>query len=58
MACNHPQIMSKNCALFCVKCGAELPADYLTGKNTTKEEKAPEAPKKANKRTSKRSVEK
>lgn len=33
MACTHDRIKSVNCRIFCVLCGAELPAEYLTGKN-------------------------
>ena len=32
MECNHERIKSVNCRIFCDICGAELPADYLTGK--------------------------
>lgn len=41
MDCKHEHIMSKNCKLYCMDCGAELPEDYLR----PKEEKKP-APKK------------
>jgi len=50
MACTHECIKSVNCRIFCVLCGAELPAEYLTGKTYTGEkeqpEKAQETPKK------------
>lgn len=51
MACTHERIKSVNCRIFCVLCGAELPAEYLTGKTYSGEQeqpaKAQETPKKA-----------
>ena len=38
MSCKHEKIKSVNCNLFCMDCGATLPADFFT-KNA---EKAPE----------------
>jgi len=42
MACNHERIKSVNCRIFCVLCGAELPAEYLTGKTYNGEHEQPE----------------
>lgn len=44
MECTHNRIMSRNCVLYCMECGAELPADYLTGKHKTEPAKAAETP--------------
>ena len=49
MTCTHERIKSVNCRIFCVLCGAELPAEFLTRKNTGEKEqpaKAQETPKK------------
>ena len=59
MDCKHEQIRSTNCALFCMKCGAELPADFLTGKNSPKAADAAETPVKqetAPKKTTRKKV--
>ena len=37
MSCKHEKIKSVNCNLFCMDCGATLPADFFT----KKAEKAP-----------------
>lgn len=37
MSCKHEKIKSINCNLFCMDCGATLPADFFT----KKAEKAP-----------------
>ena len=51
MACEHKQIKSVNCVLYCCECGAVLPPDALrTGNNPPAEEKPVEPPKKAPKR--------
>lgn len=42
MACTHERIKSVNCRIFCVLCGAELPAEYLTGKTYSGEQEQPE----------------
>ena len=57
MACNHPEIMSKNCVLYCLKCGAELPRDFKVTKDTPKAEKPANGPKRAAKRTAKKKGE-
>lgn len=38
MSCKHEKIKSVNCNLFCMDCGATLPADFFT----KKAEKPPE----------------
>lgn len=47
MACRHERIKSVNCVLFCDVCGAELPADFLTGEHPAEEQKAAETPENA-----------
>ena len=42
MTCTHERIKSVNCRIFCVLCGAELPAEYLTGKTHSVEQEQPE----------------
>ena len=42
MECKHERIKSVNCRIFCDICGAELPADWLTGKNTPVQDNAAE----------------
>lgn len=37
MSCKHEKIKSVNCVLFCMDCGATMPADFFT----KKAEKAP-----------------
>ena len=32
MNCKHEQYMCRNCVKICLKCGAELPADFGTDK--------------------------
>ena len=57
MACTHERIKSVNCRIFCDICGAELPADWLTGKSTPAQDNAAEpAEKPATKRTSRKKV--
>ncbi len=50
MDCTHERIKSVNCRIFCVLCGAELPAEYMTRKTYTGEQEQPakeqETPKK------------
>ncbi len=41
MGCTHDRIKSVNCRIFCVLCGAELPAEYLTGKTHSAEQEQP-----------------
>ena len=42
MACKHERIKSVNCRIFCDICGAELPVDWLTCKNTPAQDNAAE----------------
>ena len=44
MACNHEQIKSVNCVLFCLKCGEKLPADFMMKKDTPAAPEAAEMP--------------
>ena len=50
MACNHERIKTVNCAVFCDICGAELPAEYLTGKRPGKPADAANAPENGEKK--------
>ena len=50
MACTHDAIKSVNCVFYCLKCGAQLPDNWLEYKNTGEKEKPAETPKKAAKR--------
>ena len=43
MACEHKNIKSVNCILYCIDCGAQLPAEFNQPKQ---EEKAETKPKK------------
>lgn len=54
MTCNHEQLRCTNNVFFCLKCGAEVPSPFQAGKNPPAPETAPEAPKKAVKRTRKK----
>ena len=47
MECKHEQIMCRNCVKICLKCGAELPADFGTDKPAPKATEAAETPVKA-----------
>ena len=58
MVCKHERVKSVNCVLFCDVCGAELPADFLTGKYSTKEQKAAETPENAVKTEAKKPTRK
>jgi len=52
--CKHEQIMCRNCVKICLKCGAELPADF----DPSKAKEAAETPVKAQKTTSRKKVTK
>ena len=54
MECNHGRIKSVNCRIFCDICGAELPADWLTGKNTPAQDNAAEPAEKPAKKAATR----
>lgn len=50
MECTHDAIRCTNCVKFCLKCGKELPADFIPGKHTPQAEtpvNGQETPKKA-----------
>ena len=50
MECTHDAIRCTNCVKFCLKCGKELPADFIPGKHTQTAEtpvNGQETPKKA-----------
>lgn len=42
MACAHERIKSVNCVIFCDICGAQLPIDYLVGKDRIANQEAAE----------------
>ena len=44
MACTHDEIKCVNCVKTCLKCGAELPADFVPGKPAPVADKAAETP--------------
>ena len=54
MDCNHERIKSVNCRIFCDICGAELPAEYLTGKHPPTAEPPADGQETAKKPTRKR----
>ena len=54
MACTHDAIRCTNGVKYCLKCGAELPADFTPGKNAPAQEKAAEKPVESGKRTRKK----
>lgn len=49
MGCTHDAIRCTNCVKYCLKCGAELPPDFIPGKNTPEAPEAAETPVKAEK---------
>lgn len=61
-ACGHRNIKSVNCELFCINCGAKLPADFFAGRAAVPPaenepagtEKPAETPKKPAKRGTKK----
>lgn len=58
MICTHPVLYHRNGVLFCVSCGAEMDIGGGMKKNPPAPETAPEAPKKAVKRTRKNNLQK
>jgi len=52
--CEHKRLKSVNCELFCINCGARLPADFLAKANPSAAEKPPETPKQPAKRGTKK----
>ena len=54
MGCKHECIKSVNCRIFCVLCGAELPAEYLTGKTYTDKQEPPEKTQETPKKTTRK----
>lgn len=42
--CEHKRIISKNCVLFCLACGQQLPADFLAPRTEPEKQPAPEQP--------------
>lgn len=52
MDCKHERIKSVNCRIYCDICGAELPADYLTGKHSPAPVEAAKPPEKGEKTAS------
>lgn len=56
MTCEHKRIKSVNCVLFCMDCGAQLPADFQTGKRQSEPDKAAETPENGQKKRSRKKV--
>ena len=56
MACKHEQIMCRNCVKICLKCGAELPPDFVPGKNTPEAAETPVKAEKTAKKTTRKKV--
>ncbi len=54
MNCTHPVLYERKGVLFCVVCHSEVAPGGEVDKNTTAAEKPAEAPKKAVKRTAKK----
>lgn len=57
MACEHKQLRCTNNTFYCLKCGAVVRSPFEAGNNTPVAETAPEAPKKAVKRTTRKKGE-
>lgn len=57
MICKHERLRCTNNVFFCLKCGAVVRSPFEAGNNTPVAETAPEAPKKAVKRTRKKTDE-
>lgn len=58
MACTHEAIKCVNCVKYCLKCGVELPADFIPGKYTPAPAQAVESPEKGQKTATKRTSRK
>ena len=58
MACEHKQIKSVNCVIYCAICGKELPIDYLVGKDKVNEQKAAETAEKPQETATKKTTRK
>lgn len=56
MTCEHKRIKSVNCVLFCMDCGAQLPADFQTGNHPSEPDKAAETPENGQKKRSRKKV--
>lgn len=57
MACEHKQIKSVNCVIYCAICGEKLPVDYLVGKDKVAKQNAAEpAEKPQEKKTTRKKV--
>lgn len=52
--CNHDEIKCVNCVKYCLKCGAELPKDFIPGKAP----EAAETPAEPVKKTTRKKVQK
>ena len=54
MKCTHPVLYTDANGIYCHLCGARINSEQTIDKESTEEQKAPEAPKTAVKRTAKR----
>ena len=54
MDCNHDEIKCVNCVKYCLKCGAELPKDFIPGKAPEAAEMPVKAEKTATTKTTRR----
>ena len=54
MECKHEQIRCTNCVKYCLKCGAELPKDFVPGKAVESAETPVKAQETAKKPTRKK----
>lgn len=46
MDCKHEEIKCVNCVKYCLKCGKELPSDFIPGQKPIPVDEAAETPKK------------
>lgn len=58
MACLHEEIRCTNCVKYCLKCGAELPSDFIPGKHIDPPVEAAETPVKAEKTAKRKTTKK
>lgn len=50
MECKHEQVECTNGIVRCLRCGRELPIEFLTGSHPSEEEKPKKTPRKPSKK--------
>ena len=58
MDCKHEKILSRNCELFCLSCGAKLPVDWQTRMHPSAAEKPAETHQEMLQKPAKRTTKK